>query len=96
MRLRVVVLLSGACAAVSALRLDELGPLRYQALDLSRRHRCAAFADLSSDKERLGSDPDVRGAAMRPRALHTIHILTSPRCFATMALAATRATARLS
>ena len=53
MQLRVVVLLSGARASVSALRLDELALLRYQALHLSRRHRYAVFADLSSDKERL-------------------------------------------
>jgi hypothetical protein len=30
------------------------GALRCQALHLTRRHRYAAFADLSSDKERLG------------------------------------------
>jgi hypothetical protein len=33
---------------------DELRLVRRSALHLSRRHRCAAFADLSSDKERLG------------------------------------------
>jgi hypothetical protein len=32
----------------------EYGSGRWRALYLSRRHRYAAFADLSSDKERLG------------------------------------------
>ena len=32
--------------------------MRWQALYLSRRHRYAAFADLSSDKERLGYGHD--------------------------------------
>src|ERR1700693_2428602 len=35
-------------------RLDESARVRCVALHLTRRHRCAAFADLSSDKERLG------------------------------------------
>jgi len=35
---------------------DEWVLVRCRALHLSRRHRYAAFADLSSDKERLGSD----------------------------------------
>ena len=48
------------CAAVerrtrvSTLRLNESGLVGCRALYLSRRHRCAAYADLPSDKERLG------------------------------------------
>ena len=51
-----VVLLFGAARRRSqchTLRLDELGLVPSPALHLSRRHRCAAFADLSSDKERF-------------------------------------------
>ena len=42
--------------SVFALRLDESAKVICLALYLSRRHRFAAFADLSSDKERLGFD----------------------------------------
>jgi hypothetical protein len=33
--------------------IERVGVLLFLALHLSRRHRFAAFADLSSDKERL-------------------------------------------
>jgi hypothetical protein len=59
-----VVLLSGGRTSISALRLDELRLVLCLALHLSRRHRCAAYADLSSDKERLGL-----GLRRRPRPL---------------------------
>jgi hypothetical protein len=49
-----VVLLSGGGVGVSALRLNESTRMNCLALHLSRRHRFAAFADLSSDKERFG------------------------------------------
>jgi hypothetical protein len=44
----------GGGSCVFALRLNESASVRCLALYLSRRHRFAAFADLSSDKERLG------------------------------------------
>jgi hypothetical protein len=47
----VAVLLSGGRTGVSALRLDESTRLNCLALHLSRRHRFAAYADLTSDKE---------------------------------------------
>jgi hypothetical protein len=49
----VVVLLSSGGVGISALRLNESTRMNCLALYLSRRHRFAAFADLSSDKERL-------------------------------------------
>jgi hypothetical protein len=54
-RARTVVRLPGGRPALSNSWLDESRLVRCLALHLSRRHRCAAFADLSSDKERLGS-----------------------------------------
>ena len=51
-----VVLLSGDGVGVSALRLNESRVVNCLALHLTRRHRSAAFADLSSDKERLGKE----------------------------------------
>src|SRR5579864_2125776 len=57
------------CAAVerrtrvSALRLNESTQVDCRALYHSRRHRFAAYADLSLDKERLG------GRARRPGPL---------------------------
>jgi hypothetical protein len=49
-----VVLLAGDGPVSMKCRLDESAPVPCLALHLSRRHRYAAFADLSSDKERLG------------------------------------------
>src|ERR1700685_199862 len=50
-----VVLLSGDGVGVSALRSNESTLVNCLALHLTRRHRFAAYADLSSDKERLGA-----------------------------------------
>jgi hypothetical protein len=50
------VLLSGDGVGVSALRLNESRVVNFLALHLTRRHRFAAYADLSSDKERLGKE----------------------------------------
>jgi hypothetical protein len=49
-----VVLLPGRRPSVSNSWLNESRLVSCRALHLSRRHRYAAFADLSSDKERLG------------------------------------------
>jgi hypothetical protein len=46
------------------LRLNESTWMNRLALHLSRRHRVAAFADLSSDKERLGSRAFAEGGLM--------------------------------
>jgi hypothetical protein len=72
---RVVVLLSGVGASIFALRLDESASVRCRALHLSRRHRCAAFADLSSDKERLGSG---RGFLRRASILDARNLTPNP------------------
>src|SRR5271155_4432496 len=53
-RNQVAVLLTGGGFSVERLRLGESASVRCRALHLTRRHRCAAFADLSSDKERFG------------------------------------------
>jgi len=54
-----VVLLYGGGLKVPQLQLDESALLLCLALHLTRRHCCAAFADLSSDNERLGKErPD--------------------------------------
>src|ERR1700685_2890837 len=50
------VLLSGGGVGVSAWRLNESTLVNCLALHLTRRHRSAAYADLSSDKERLGNE----------------------------------------
>ena len=64
--------------------------------------RCASCSDLVAYTEKLirilekPLKPWARGRDATPRALHTIHIFTSPRYLATMALAATPAAGRLS
>jgi len=51
---QIVVLLPSGGLSVDRLRLDKSASVRCRALHLTRRHRWAAFADLSSDKERFG------------------------------------------
>ncbi|HZC44821.1 MAG TPA: hypothetical protein VE243_00010 [Candidatus Acidoferrum sp.] len=46
------------------LSLNESASVRSLALHLSRRHRCAAYANLSSDKERLGCAPSRLSIAL--------------------------------
>ena len=48
-----VVLLTCGGLSVNQLWLDKPAFVRCRALHLTRRNRCAAYADLSSDKERL-------------------------------------------
>jgi len=56
---QIVVLLTGGGFSVERLRLDESALVRCRALHLTRRHRCAAFADLSSDKKALHNLVDM-------------------------------------
>ncbi|MGD0118678.1 MAG: hypothetical protein ABSD30_11475, partial [Candidatus Binatus sp.] len=50
---QIVVLLTGGGLGVERLRLDESALVRCRALHLTRRHRCAAFADLSRTRRGL-------------------------------------------
>jgi hypothetical protein len=67
----------GGDRCVDAVWLDELRLMGSRVLNLSRRHRCAAFADLSSDQERLGLRRGNSGGILnRARDARWIRTLT--------------------
>ena len=62
---RVVLRSEGGRTNCFGLGLDESASALCRVLDLSRRHRCAALADLSSDKERLGFEDRFVGMSAK-------------------------------
>src|SRR5271156_1730784 len=70
-----------AAASMPGLWLDESASMRRRALHLTRRHRCAAYADLSSDKERLGSGSFIFVTKLPfPLLLTAARLVIRPQC----------------